>query len=311
MIIFAVKKIGHTQGMSLQHYHLMKTRLLLFVLMAVFVASCTKKKEGKSGNMIVSIPAIYDVQTKDFGDIDNFMSGIIAADKRMSHVYFFYELMMKCEPDYLLEYSVKGAIKNVTESSQWQPQAEKATFYSHDARKSNFTATFQGQIMNGVAYAFNDGKSRSYGVAVLYKGAVPAEDPVLKSFHLAKNTDKEVTYKDAAEEMQHFIEQIKPLFGQVNSDGIAINDMSVASDKKELTYTMGISELLKSDLSTSDLESFQNEMATNIPNGIKEMAASQPPLLRCMEEGYSIKYIFVDKNKEEICALTFAPEDYR
>lgn len=289
----------------------MKTKVFFFIMMVAFISSCSRTKEVTNGNIIVNIPITYDIRTNDSKDFSDFMSGIIAADKRMSHVYFFYELKMKCEPDYLLEYSVKGAIKNVTESSIWQPQAEKTTFYSRDARKSNFTATFQGQIMNGVAYAFNDGKSRSYGVVALYKGAVPAEDPVFKSFHLAKNTDKEVTYKDAADEMRHFIKQIKPIFGQVNSDGVAINDISVAADKKELTYTMGISGLLKSDLSASDLERFQDEMSTNIPDGIKEMAASQPPLMRCMEEGYSIKYIFVDKNQEKICDLTFAPEDYR
>lgn len=289
----------------------MKTKFVLFVLMAIFVASCNMKKEVKNGNMIVNIPISYDIETNAFNQASDFMSGIVAGDKKLSRVYFFYELKMKCEPDYMLEYSVKGAIRNVTEKSIWQQEAEKTTFNSYDACKSNFSATFQDQIMTGIAYAFNDGKSRSYGVVALYKGSIPAEDPVLKSFHLAKNTDPDVTYKNAGEEMQHYVKQLKPIFGYETADGTTIHNIEVVPENKELTYTMGISALAKSDLSATDIDRFKNEMAANIPNSIKEMAASQPPLMRCMEEEYSIKYIFVDKNKEEICTVTFAPEDYK
>ena len=288
----------------------MKTKLLLFVLVAFMVASCSKKKEVTSGNIVIEIPINYKVETNSLNQVSDFMSGLLAADKDLSHVYFLYELKMKSEPDYILEFSVKGAIRNVTSSSQWE-ESEKTKFLSYDAYKCKFTATFQGKDMNGIAYAFNDGKSRSYGVVAMYKGAVPSEDPVLNSFHLTKNTDPEVSYKNAGEEMQHFVEQIRPVFGQDTNSGYTIHDIEVYPEKKELIYTMGITVMSKSDLSPSELAEAQAASNSNMSIAIKEMAKSQPPLLRCMGEGYNITINIVDKNKEHLFTSTLSPEDYQ
>lgn len=62
---------------------------------------------------------------------------------------------------------------------------------------------------------------------------------------------------------------------------------------------------------SSDLINFQNEMHEKLPDAIKEMAASQPPLLRCLEENYTITYQFMDKYKILICETSFTPDDYK
>lgn len=288
----------------------MKTKILLLVVMAVFVASCTKKKEVRSGNMIVEIPTIYEVEKEALNQISDFMSGIIAGDKKLSHVYIFLEIKMKSAPEYLMGYSVKSAIENATKQAQWG-EVEKTKFQSYDACKCNFTANFQGRDMNGIAYAFNDGKSRSYGVVALYKGTIPSEDPVLNSFHLAANTDPEATFKDAGEEMQHFVEQLRPIFGHSTGNGFTLHNIEVYPEKKEVVYTMGINLLSKSDLTPFELAEVQTDLKSNMPEAIKEMAANQPPLLRCMEEEYNITIKLLDMDEEHLFTLTLSPKDYQ
>lgn len=290
--------------------YIMKTKLLFFVLLVALVSSCSKTKEVKSGNIIVDVPVIYDVETSAFNQLSDFMSGIVAANKKMNHVYFFFEMKMKCTPEYLMEYSVKNALANMSTSSHWG-EVEKTQFQSYDAIKSNFTTTFEGQIMNGIAYAFNDGKSRSYGVIALHKDKIPAEDPVLKTFRLAPNTDPVVTYKNAGEEMQHFVEQIRPIFGHDTGNGFTINDIVVYPEKKELVYTMAVTNTSKSDLDISELKAAQAEIKANMSEAVKEMAGNQPPLHSCMKEGYTITFNIVDMNNEQLFDTTLSPEDYQ
>ena len=62
--------------------HIMKTKLLFFVLLAALISSCSKTKEVKSGNIIVDVPLTYDVETSAFNQLSDFMSGIVAANKK-------------------------------------------------------------------------------------------------------------------------------------------------------------------------------------------------------------------------------------
>ena len=269
-----------------------------------------KNKELKSGNIIVEVPYTYEVFSEDSTMFGNFISCVMVVNKKSNIAYFFYEIKMKSEPKYLMEYSVSGAMNRIATSTEWG-EMEDAKFNSYDACKRHFTTIINDDNMNGVAYAFHDGKSRSYEVIALYKGEVPDNDPILQSFHLAENTDPEVTFKDAGDEMQHFIEQIRPVFGQEISEGLTMDKIEVTKEKKELTYTLQLNSLSKALIDPTELNAMKAEMSENLPNAIKEMAASQLPLMRCMEEGYTIIYKITDKNDNLLFSLSSPPDKYR
>lgn len=285
----------------------MKTFHLLGIL-SIFVLCLSIKAQNKSfesAGMAVTIPETW--QTSDSGDLlGNF---IIIRDTNTENIYFLMALNGIMQPEYTMQYSI---INNQTfnKESEWD-DIEECQFLSYKACKCRFNIVFFGATRIGKAITFCDGK-KSYGiVAMAPPGYNFDTDPVLTSFHLTENVEHEETKLSTREQLNLIITQFTTHFGTEISPGITWDNLELAPQKNELSFTYGISLFNKDDIEEEMINDLIAELKPEMMNVVDQMSNSFQVIKQCKKEKYTFLFKIVDRNKHELCTFTVTPRDYK
>ena len=280
--------------------------LLLLLTMVGLLPSLSQTKVANRGNMQITVPSTWQVNDEANG----MMASIMAYDNAEGRMYMLMELSMKSSPEYLMEYSMKNI--DFVRAADFTEDGVKTKFHSYDACRSVFTTQLMGRQMQGVAYTFNDGESKSYGIIAIYKiGCRLEPDPILNSFKLVKSDKPQMTFKDAREEMQFFIDGLEGNWGASIGNGMVLDMMAVHPTRNELTYTLRFSAISINDIGRTNLPAIKKDLEASVPSILDNYSANVPAVKRCMDEDYTIVFRILDMNKEEICTITCEPKDYK
>lgn len=289
----------------------MKKTQTMILLLALFTLSntvmCQRQNQTVSeGCMSLEVPSGYKIE-KESGSIGS--SLLLTSNNAM---YMFCEMNSDFDANYVMHYSI---LNNLAFSKAEWGDVVDCTFLSFDAKMVDFMITIDDENRYGSAVAFNGGNGKSYGIIVLktIRHSI-LNDQVVSTLKLNTNdlpsSDK---YATTREEVNTFIDELKPNFGSPISLGVTLENIELHSKKDVIIFTFGIFLMTKSDIdemSDLDRDEFVAEMRSGAVEAVKNMKAFSA-MKRCMDEGYTFIINYQDGDKQEFLSFILKPEDYK
>lgn len=282
----------------------------MMLLLAVLPCLVMAQKKFENSYFTINLPNGWDCQRID--DASVHMEGV-----EFNNTGDMYNIGMLLGIENVQD--PKSALQNQITIKESNPLFVNATFgdvhpsvfMGKKCQSFDFDTTVDGKHFKGAAYSFNEG-----GCTVIvigsYKVGTKSNLPQVWRTIKWKQHKKVEHYGSLREEMADYCKGLNAMLAQKQLVAQGTQTVSIEQMPYEdcIVYTYALLDYSKDQFTAEQINNMRDYYRTEmVDNQLKAMAQQDELVKRCIDAGYSFKFVILDKNKDFLYDVKVTPNE--